>query len=134
MMLSIGGRCARRSVPLLLESQVYIAGAVDVLHLLSVELVLLDVVCVIVERVSNAIDLASDLLFNFGLGVDLPYLSEFAPELEVDATSDKSITASLMHGSDPVNVKFFGYRLESSGEIEFSLDLLAIVVIDEVCV
>ena len=117
MVLGICGRCARGSVPLLLEFQVHVASAIDVLHLLSVELVLLDVVRVIVERVSNAIDLASDLLLELLLGVDLPYLFEFAPELEVDATSDESITAGLMHGTDPVHVKLFGYRFEPSGKI-----------------
>ena len=43
----IGG--VGRIVPLLLESQVDVPGAINVLHLLRVKLVLLDVVSIIVE-------------------------------------------------------------------------------------
>jgi hypothetical protein len=115
--LHILSRGACRSIPLLFESQIYVAGAIDVLHLLSIELVLLNVVCIIVERVTDAIDFATNLIFNFGLRVDLPDLSKFRPKLEVDATCDEGITTGLMHGSDPVNVELFGDGLESSRDI-----------------
>jgi hypothetical protein len=132
MVLNIICRGASIGISLLLESQIHIAGAINVLNLLSVQLVLLNVVSVVVERISNAVDFTSNLLFDLGLGVDLPDLSEFASEFEVNTAGDESVTTSLMHGTDPVNVKLFGDSFETTREIKFSFDFLAIVIVDEV--
>ena len=75
VLAGVRGR-TRRVVALLLEAQVHVPSTVNVLHLLGVQLVLLDVVSVIVERVPDTIDLALYLLFNLGLAVDLPNLAK----------------------------------------------------------
>ena len=117
MMLHIVGGGARGGVALLLESQVHVAGAVNVLDLLGVHFVLLDVVCVIIETVADSVDFTSDFFFNFGLAVNLPNLSELLSQLEVHSPDHKSIRACLMHRSNSVDVKLFGHSLESSRQI-----------------
>lgn len=132
VMLAIVGRGTIRVVTLLLQSEVDITSLINVLNLLSIQFILLNVMSVVIEWVSNSIDLTFDLFLNFGLRIDLPNLSKLLSQLEVYTTCHEGVTTSLMHRSDSVNVEFFGYCLETTREIKLPLDLFAIVVVDEV--
>mgnify|MGYP006893772661 CR=1 FL=1 len=88
---------------------------------------------VVIEWVSNPIDFAIKAFFDLLLGIDCPELLQFPSLLKINGASKLSITATLMHGSNSIDVELLSNFSQTTGvAYQFSHQLFAVVEINKV--
>ena len=127
------GSAARHAFTFLGIFQVHIASVVHEITLLGVLLVIFNIMArVVVELISHSVNLPRESIIQLLVRINTPHLLEFLSEFEVDLEGHLGVTSGLMHGSDSVNAELLGNASETASEIDFLLDLFAIVVVSEV--
>ena len=82
-------------------------GVVYKLSFAGLSPVRLDIL-ILVDRVSNAVELPVETLLQLMLSVAVPELLDLLHQLEIDSSSNVSIATSLMHGADSIDVQLLG--------------------------